>query len=229
MQSSPRPQLTLVVRSWEEQAEFAFSLVLQALIQLHMQCGADTDFPDDEKDVSKELGLHLDQLVDQNANANGYPDIPRPNYDGVQGRDLNYDQSREHEDKRPDIRFIIRDAQDENGSHRTLAFECKRLGTSVSGHSLNKDYVEKGIVRFCRQSHRYASASAWGVMIGYIQSSDHNRIFNQVNGHIQNNQIDILTPPSGGWQTVTSQMEHQFDRPFEITPFRLVHLWVDLR
>ena len=231
MENTPRsrPQLSFVVRSWEEQAQFALGLVLLALEQLHSQRRSAPAFPEDEKEVSKELGLHLDRLVDRNGELNGYPTIPRPNYDGIQGRDADYDESREHEDKRPDIRFIIRDAQDVNGSHKTLAFECKRLGLSASGHSLNKEYVEKGIVRFCRQSHRYGAYSGWGVMIGYIQSSQHENILRQVNEHIQNNTLADLTLSDAGWQRVSSRLEHQLERPFEISPFRLVHLWVDLR
>jgi hypothetical protein len=227
----PRPLLTVAVRTWEEQAQLALELLITALEQLHAQRQADASFPVDEDKVSIELALHLNHLIDQYGHSRGVPWLPRPNCDGILGRDPLYTGSREHEEKRPDIRFDIRDLQETTVgmNHKSLVIECKRLGLSVAGHSLSKAYVFEGIVRFCRQSHRYGVYSAWSVMIGYVQSSDHNSILQKVNTHAQNAGIPTLRCSDANWQPITSCLEHTFGRPFPVTPFRLLHLWIDLR
>ncbi len=227
--SRPRPRLSDVVRSWEDQAGFALELVRRALEQLYVQRHQDAGFTTDEDELSKDLGGHLNELVNRQGASHGLPWISPPSYDGIQGQDPLYKGLGEHEDKRPDIRFEIRDALDEEGSHKSLTIECKRLGSSTSGHSLNKEYVEKGIVRFHRQSHRYGVYSAWGVMIGYVQSSSYDLILQQVNGHARSAGLPEIGRLDSGWQPITSNLQHEFDRPFEISPFRLLHLWVDLR
>ena len=92
--------------------------------------------------------------------------------------------------------------------------------------------LTQGIVRFGRSSHRYGAFSSWGVMIGYLQNSDHNTVLSEVSRHIaaeRDPPLTVLVPGQSVWQPVTSRLEHCFDRPFAATPFRSLHLWVDLR
>ena len=53
-------------------------------------------------------------------------------------------------------------------------------------------------------------------------------IVNDVNGALNQIGVPALTfpPEAGGPLTET---KHSVDRPFENSPFRLVHLWIDIR
>lgn len=227
--SRPRPLLVFEVRSWDEQAESALGLILEALERLQAEARADANFPDDEVEVSLCLSGHLHDVVNERGTARG---VTTPGYDGLAGRDRANQGDREYEKKRPDIRWRFIDPQETRmrWKQKVLDVECKRLGEPPSRtHLLNEKYVTQGIVRFQAQSHRYGDGSAWATMIGYVQSSTFDAIWNEVNTHTASRGLPNLNRLHTHWQGCTSHLDHRLNRSFEISPLHLRHFWVDLR
>ena len=133
--------------------------------------------------------------------------------------------------KIPDLQWGYIDHQEPNPrrSVRNFAIECKRLGTrSSSGWEFNVHYVKNGVRRFTDSQWRYGKDVASGAMAGYVESMTREEIVAEVNRALNKIGVPTLTfPPEAGSPLV--ETEHSFDRPFEIRPFRLVHLWIDIR
>ena len=69
-------------------------------------------------------------------------------------------------------------------------------------------------------------------MVGYVQSMEFDGILQEINLAINKNPepISSLSSPVSGWQEKgASELEHQLERSFPISPFRMHHFWVDLR
>jgi hypothetical protein len=93
----------------------------------------------------------------------------------------------------------------------------------------NVNYVNHGIARFRDPRWAYAQRFASGAMVGYWQSMDESQVVGEVNEHSRKNSISELVVV-GAWNIRgVSRLEHLFDRPIPVSPFRLHHLWVDLR
>ena len=134
------------------------------------------------------------------------------------------------ERKIPDLYWGYIDHQepDPRRSARNFVIECKRLGSpSHSGSSLNAKYVDDGVRRFVDIEWKYGKNVPTGAMIGYMESLTPEQILVDVNGCLETRYIPTLTL-SSTLESSLSEMEHSFDRPFEISPFRLLHLWIDL-
>ncbi len=69
---------------------------------------------------------------------------------------------------------------------------------------------------------------ATGSMVGYVESLTPKEIVAEVNGVLTQLGVSALTLPPGVDGSLT-EMDHSFGRPFAISPFRLVHLWIDIR
>jgi hypothetical protein len=66
-------------------------------------------------------------------------------------------------------------------------------------------------------------------MIGYWQSMEASAVLAEVNDECRKRSLPDLIL-KGDWNTKdVNRLEHSFDRPFEISPFSLHHLWIDLR
>lgn len=66
-------------------------------------------------------------------------------------------------------------------------------------------------------------------MVGYWQSMEADEILAEVTNELRKNSLPDLVR-KGNWNTYAlSQLEHSFERPFNISPFQLRHLWIDLR
>jgi hypothetical protein len=140
----------------------------------------------------------------------------------------------ERESYIPDFLWkIVDDQADEEFCERHFVLECKRLGSpSSKTWKLNENYVQNGIRRFITQPHEYGKGDDACGMVGYVQSMAFDEILKEVNlAIIQNPEpISLLSPPIEGWnEKGVSTMEHQLERLFPISPFRLRHFWVDLR
>jgi hypothetical protein len=136
------------------------------------------------------------------------------------------------EQKRPDFQWIYLDRYepDPRRSSRQFVIECKRLGTPPRADwVLNVNYINHGIRRFREPEWGYGKSTSSGAMIGYWQTMQPSELLGDVNGECRNTSLPdlILVGPlvPGG----TSHFEHIFDRPFEISPFRLHHFWIDIR
>jgi hypothetical protein len=133
--------------------------------------------------------------------------------------------------KRPDIQWIYTDRYepDPHRSRKQFVVECKRLGMSARADRVfNVKYVRDGINRFRDAMWGYAQRFPSGAMVGYWQSMEGEQVLNEVNAESRRNSLPDLTPE--GWNVgAVTRLEHVFDRPFDASPFRLRHLWIDLR
>lgn len=135
------------------------------------------------------------------------------------------------EQKIPDLSwgYIDHQERDPRRSVRSFAIECKRLGSpSKSGWNFNSHYVKDGVRRFTAVEWQYGRNVATGSMVGYIESLTRGRILAEVNEELNRLDLPALRPPSGLDDALT-EIEHSFHRPFPTSPFRLVHLWIDMR
>lgn len=136
--------------------------------------------------------------------------------------------------KRPDFQwgYIDHSAPDPRKSAKHYYIECKRLGTPMrKDWVFNQNYILNGVLRFVKREWKYGRASSSGTMIGYIQSMVANNILDEVNKEACSCGITAIILNSEGWKKKgVSRLDHEFDRP-EVppTPFKLRHLWLDLR
>ena len=138
----------------------------------------------------------------------------------------------EREQKRPDFQWIFLDRYevDPDRSSKQFVVECKRLGNPpYTKWVLNLNYANHGIKRFRDPSHAYAKQFASAAMVGYWQSMEAAKVLKEVNEESHKSDLPDLHL-TGSWKSGgVSHLEHTFERPFDISPFRLRHLWIDLR
>jgi len=134
------------------------------------------------------------------------------------------------EKKIPDLYWGYLDHQemDPRRSSRNFVIECKRLGApSAAGWVFNVHYMDDGARRFVHPDWRYGKGVASSAMVGYIESMDPDTILDEVNlagathGLSPIARVGAPTPP-------LHELAHAVDRTFEVTPFRLLHLWIEV-
>jgi len=134
--------------------------------------------------------------------------------------------------KRPDFQWIYLDRyeSDPHRSSKQFVVECKRLGaSSSSAWVFNVNYVNHGVSRFRDPQWAYGQRFPNGAMVGYWQSMDAAEVLNEINDESQRTSLPHLIL-LGMWNPgAVSRLEHILDRPIEVSPFRLHHLWIDLR
>jgi len=135
------------------------------------------------------------------------------------------------EQKRPDFQWLYLDRYeaDPQRSSKQFVVECKRLGNPPRANwVLNLNYVNHGIKRFRDPEWAYAKRFSSGAMVGYWQSMEAAQVLEEVNAESHKSDLPYLLL-TGGWKSGgVSYLEHTFERPFDISPFRLRHLWIDL-
>jgi hypothetical protein len=135
------------------------------------------------------------------------------------------------EAKRPDFQWIYLDRYEPNPNHSSKQFvvECKRLGRSVSASwILNLNYVGHGVWRFRDAQWAYGRRFPSGAMVGYCQTMDRAEVLNEVNEEVRRSSLPDLVL-RGVPANPCNHLDHTFERSFEVSPFRLHHLWIDLR
>lgn len=137
------------------------------------------------------------------------------------------------EGKRPDFQWTICDdqAEDENASALTFVAECKRLRHPAPRWAFNENYVTRGAVRFVSADHLYGRDDLEGAMIGYIQALDVDAISAEVAEHLAQAGLPDLPRPA---PVVNARDVYAADHTLHRvggpkSPFRLHHIWVDLR
>lgn len=131
--------------------------------------------------------------------------------------------------KRPDFKCGFVDSQSEYPLF--LDLECKRLGKPSSGGTVfNKLYTEKGVKRFMAPESGYGEGAASGAMIGYLQTISPDEILKEVNGYAEKVHVSAIDRTEGHWiDRGVTRLNQTLDRKVSPSPFRLRHLWVDLR
>lgn len=134
--------------------------------------------------------------------------------------------------KRPDFQWIFLDRYEANPQHSSRQFvvECKRLGKPLRADWVfNLNYSNHGIARFRDPDWAYAKLMQSGAMVGYWQSMDQKDVLQDVNGGCNANCLPELALVGACNPGMTSRLEHILERAFEVSPFTLHHLWIDLR
>jgi hypothetical protein len=134
--------------------------------------------------------------------------------------------------KRPDFQWVCIDRYeiDPHQSSKQFVVECKRLGTvSSAAWIFNINYVNNGIERFRDPTWGYAKRFRSGAMVGYWQSMEAHEVLAEVHDESQKKPLPDLMLIDTWKPNDVSRLEHTFVRSFELSPFRLHHLWVDLR
>lgn len=208
---------------WERHVERVWGLLTDAL-RLFVQ----SDTPESEGDLNRQLYFCLLKANRANMGVNdNWFEFP-PTYEGRQAPGLDT-SGHSSESKIPDYQWgmIDHEEPDPLRSARLLVVECKRLGDPTpAGWVFNVQYVQSGILRFVDDRWRYGKSVSSGFMIGYLQSQSVPQALDEVNSEVAGMGLPLLMQTRADARLV--EFEHSLVRGFQISPFRLVHLWVDL-
>ena len=129
------------------------------------------------------------------------------------------------EKKIPDIQWGYQDDQVEDvmRSARIYHIECKRIGTTV----LNGEYVKSGIRRFVDEVWSYGKDVDDGAMVGYVEGSGPESTLIGINGKAASGGLPPILEVSA--RDCRHDLHHEFERDFQKSPFRLHHVWLDVR
>jgi hypothetical protein len=209
---------------WAKRENRFLAILSRALVSLQLE----TNLPEAEVDLNRRLYFCL-----LSASRELYPNedvAPTPECNNQPDPDDGVRATREH--KRPDFQWVYLDRyeSDPHRSSKQFVVECKRLGKSSRvSWVLNSNYVERGICRFRDAKWSYAKRFPRGAMIGYLQSMDAKQALKEVNDEARKNSIPDLVLV-GNWKSKeANHLTHTFARSFDISPFELRHLWIDLR
>ena len=137
------------------------------------------------------------------------------------------------ESKRPDFTWAYMDPHEPDPRKSSMQFvlECKRLGIPTNPQwILNSNYVEHGISRFVDPHWGYAQQFPSALMVGYWQTMENSSLLAEINGHLVSKSLpQLLLSQEDSTISAVTQLEHTLSRTFPISPFRLKHLWLDLR
>jgi hypothetical protein len=209
---------------WATREAKCLSIIAEALTRLRNS----PNLPEAEVELNREFYF---LLVESSRHL--YPDdeiAPIPECNNQPDPD---DEARaKRELKRPDFQWIYLDRYEGSSRHSSKQFvvECKRLGKAIrTDWVFNVNYVHHGIMRFKVPDWAYAKRFPSGAMVGYWQSMDAHDVLGEVNEEADRKLLPKLILV-GAWSPGgVSRCEQLFERPFEISPFHLHHLWIDLR
>lgn len=209
---------------WATREARCFSIIERALGFLRQT----QHLPESEVDLNRQLYFCLLKATRELYPEDEIPPIPECNNQP----DPDDEARAKREQKRPDFQWIYLDRyeSDPNRSSKQFVVECKRLGKAVRANwILNLNYSNHGIGRFREPDWAYAKRVPSGAMVGYWQSMEPKEVLSEVNEGCRKKSLPDLILV-GAWNPGgTSRFEHAFDRPFDVSPFRLHHLWIDLR
>lgn len=209
---------------WASREAKCLSIIERALSLLQNS----KDLPETEVELNR--CLHFCLLT---ASRELYPDDEiAPTMECNNQPDPDDDARVKREQKRPDFQWIYLDRyeSDAQRSSKQFVIECKRLGKPPrSDWLLNINYSTHGIRRFRDPEWSYAKGMRSGAMIGYWQSMEGEDVLREVNVGCQNNSLPEVVLIDGWNISGTSRLEHTLNRTFKISPFKLHHLWIDLR
>lgn len=136
------------------------------------------------------------------------------------------------EQKRPDFQwaYLDRYEPDPERSSRQFVVECKRIGKATrTDWILNSNYSEYGICRFRDPLWGYGKRAECGAMVAYWESMEPSELLDDVNSHCLSYSIPEMVLVGSWNKGGVSRLGHNLNRTFELSPFLLHHLWVDLR
>ena len=213
---------------WAKQERLYIDVFIKSLNRLE----AKTFIKSDEAKISLFLCPILSEVCSEESIKKGIT-IPAPDWEKPI-QPTNVDELNKCEyGKRPDFTCKIVNPFVSNRDAREICLhiECKRLGEAPSkSWNLNKNYVKKGVVRFDSIEHNYGKSAVSGIMIGYIESMLPDQILKEVNFYIKKyygNGCPIMYKCTHGKvQKLYQQLKRKNILPM---PFKLTHLWIDLK
>ena len=220
----PRTLRRLANKLWATREAKCLSIIERALLMLR-EAG---DLAETEVELNRQLYFYL--LI---ASRELYPDdVVPPIMEGNNQPDSDDEARARREQKRPDFQWIYLDRyeSDPQRSSKQFVVECKRLGKATrSDWVFNVNYSDNGIERFRDPEWAYAKHAPSGAMLGYWQSMEGKEVLREVNENCHRRSIPNLVLVDSWSSKGVSKFEHDLERPFQISPFKLHHLWIDLR
>lgn len=215
-------------QSWERYNSDIVKVILEALVVLRNR----DDLVTDEVDLTRKLFFSFKRAA-YNLGLNYHLPTPEGNNPPYEGDE----QRARRENKRPDFywQFCDDTIDDPKWCDRRFVLECKRLGSPRSSSPkwiLNENYLYDGIDRFLKKEHEYAKGDDSAAMIGFVESMEFDVILREVNMNIASYELAVppLSLSEEGWQyDNVSHLEHMLVRSFPISPFQLLHFWLDIR
>ncbi len=209
---------------WATREAKCLSVIVRALWLLYRF----HDLPEAEVDLNRQLYFCL-----LTASRELYPEDELAPITECNNQPDPDDEARaKREQKRPDFQWIYLDRyeSDPHRSSKQFVLECKRLGKAPRADwILNLNYTDHGIARFREPEWAYAKRVSSGAMVGYWQSQEPGEVLSEVTEGSRKKAVPDLIL-LGAWNPGgISRFEHTFERGFEMSPFRLHHLWIDLR
>lgn len=220
--SEAGPRLTNL-KIWAKREERCLAIIERALRLLR----SEEDLPESECDLNRRFFFQLLQ-----SSRDLYPSDPiGPVAECNNQPDIDDDARAVREHKRPDFQWVYLDKYepDPKRAQRQFILECKRLGRPQrSDWILNVNYVRNGVARFRDPAWGYGRRFQSAAMVGFWQSMDLDEVVKEVNEEAARSALPHILP-TGNLMPDGHRSEHTFDRPFPVSPFRLLHLWIDLR
>lgn len=208
--------------TWENWEKHILEIFSTALLELILR----KPLPEKENDLNRVLAYIVRECrrkwcVINNRELQGHPLYH------VKGQPNSEDAAQQpKEDKVPDFTWGFTDFQ--NNVDKNYHVECKRLREDK--YHFCREYVTNGMKRFVEKEWSYGSGCESSLMIGYIQGMEFEDILYWVNHYAENHFLPPLIL-KGKWEKKEiSRLENSLNRPhIPISPFKLVHLWADLR
>jgi hypothetical protein len=208
--------------TWENWEKAVLEIFSKALLELVVR----KPLPEKEDELSRLLAFIVRKCRREwcIANDRHLPGHPLYHATGQPDRD---DQTKQpKENKIPDFTWGFTDYI--KNVDKNYHVECKRLREDKYHYC--KEYVANGIKRFVDKEWSYGFDCESGLMIGYIQGMEFEDILHWVNHYAANHSFPLLKLKGQWHQKEVSPLENNLvRRQIPISPFKLVHLWVDLR
>ncbi len=205
--------------NWEKSVLAIFSMALAELISTK-------DLSKKEDDLNRKLACVLRECrmkwcISNNREVQGHPIYQ------AKGQPDSKDAAKQpKENKVPEFTWGFSDYL--NKEDKNYHVECKCL--MEDKYHYCSEYVKNGIKRFIEKEWSYGSGCESGLMIGYIQGMEFDDILQWVNHYAKKDSIPSLELKDRWNIHSISRLENTLDRPdIPISPFKLAHLWADLR
>ena len=212
---SDQPQLTSL-DLWGKHERLCTQLLRDALAAL-----ADHSSSVDELVLNRALFLAIEDVT-YDLQVRG-EQLPALVHEGRNTPDLAESEQIERERKIPDFYWAYYDQYADRDDYRkSFVVECKRL--TEPPHVYAREYVKSGIARFINVEHSYGRGMASGAMVGYLQEIALDDALTRVNAVAAGDAISPLTSRGRDGEAI-AELDHNLDRSFPRSPFRLIHIW----
>ena len=213
---SRQPQLSSI-DLWSDFERLCLLLLREALTAL-----ANRDSSENENDLNRHLYFAITHASQQAMRQGEYPPSVVP--EGHSPPVASDSERAEREFKIPDFYWAYIDphANDPYDASKQFVVECKRLAKPYGSYA--HEYVKSGIARFIDVGHSYAKGMKSGAMAGYLQEVLVDDALASVNAVAASDSIPPLAMRGRNGE-VSAEFDHDLNRSFPESPFRLIHMW----